>query len=154
MRALVLEDWWKLVVAARPDPTASEGRVLLQVHATGICGSDIHGFTGETGRRRPGQVMGHETVGRIAAIGPGVPDELGLKAGDVATVNPVMANAISTSTKVMPARLRGGNDVALRCKMLVFKGLKTPFAGISSYWTLTPHFHPKTYHFHPVRQGQ
>jgi threonine dehydrogenase-like Zn-dependent dehydrogenase len=91
MRALVLEDWWKLVVAPRPDPTASEGRVLLQVHATGICGSDIHGFTGETGRRRPGQVMGHETVGRIAAIGPGVPDELGLKAGDVATVNPVMS---------------------------------------------------------------
>jgi len=90
MRVLVLEDWWKLGVAERPDPVPAAGQVLLQIHATGICGSDIHGFTGETGRRRVGQVMGHETVGRVLALGDGVGPEYGLEVGGVATVNPVM----------------------------------------------------------------
>ena len=91
MRVLVLEDWWKLVVAERPDSAPAGRQVLLEIHATGICGSDIHGFTGETGRRRPGQVMGHETVGRVIALGDGVGTEFGLKVGAVATVNPVVS---------------------------------------------------------------
>ena len=46
--------------------------------ATGICGSDFHGYSGENGRRHPGQVMGHETVGRIGELGS---DVTGLAAG-------------------------------------------------------------------------
>jgi threonine dehydrogenase-like Zn-dependent dehydrogenase len=90
MRVLVLEDWWKLVVAERPDPAPAGREVLLEIHATGICGSDIHGFTGETGRRRVGQVMGHETVGRVLALGDEVGPEFGLEVGGIATVNPVV----------------------------------------------------------------
>lgn len=90
MRVLVLEDWWKLVVAERPDPVPAGHQVLLEIHATGICGSDIHGFTGATGRRQVGQVMGHETVGRVLALGDGVGPEYGLEVGTVATVNPVV----------------------------------------------------------------
>jgi threonine dehydrogenase-like Zn-dependent dehydrogenase len=90
MRVLVLDDWWKLVVAERPDPVPADDEVLLEIHATGICGSDIHGFTGATGRRQLGQVMGHETVGRVIAIGDGVRPGPGLEIGTVATVNPVM----------------------------------------------------------------
>ena len=55
--------------------------------ATGICGSDFHGYSGENGRRHPGQVMGHETVGRIDELGSGV---TGLAVGQLVTVNPVM----------------------------------------------------------------
>jgi D-arabinose 1-dehydrogenase-like Zn-dependent alcohol dehydrogenase len=91
MRVLVLEDWWKLVVAERPDPAPAGRQVLLEIHATGICGSDIHGFTGATGRRQLGQVMGHETVGRVVALGDGVGPEFGLEVGAVATVNPVVS---------------------------------------------------------------
>ena len=90
MRALVLEDWGKLVVAERPDPVALLDDVVLQMYATGICGSDIHGFTGETGRRKIGQVMGHETVGRILGFGDSVDSALGLEVGMVATINPVL----------------------------------------------------------------
>jgi threonine dehydrogenase-like Zn-dependent dehydrogenase len=90
MRVLVLEDWWKLVVAQRPDPVPAGDQVLLEIHATGICGSDFHGFTGETGRRQLGQVMGHETVGRILALGPAADPGSGLEVGGVATVNPVV----------------------------------------------------------------
>lgn len=87
MRALVLEDWHKIVVADRPDPVLGPHDVLLEVIATGICGSDVHGYTGETGRRERGQVMGHETVGRITRLGAAVS---GLTVGDVAAVNPVI----------------------------------------------------------------
>lgn len=91
MRALVLTDWWQLEVQEVPVPQVGPTGVLLDIVATGICGSDIHGFTGENGRRRFGQVMGHETVGRITGIGADVPASAGLVIGAVATVNPVIA---------------------------------------------------------------
>ncbi|GAA4206510.1 zinc-dependent alcohol dehydrogenase [Actinocatenispora rupis] len=88
MKALVLKDFHEMVVAERPDPVAGRGEVLVRTVATGICGSDLHGFTGANGRRVPGQVMGHETAGRIAALGP---DVTGLTVGGLATVNPVVS---------------------------------------------------------------
>jgi len=91
MRALVLTDWWQLEVQEVPDPEVGPTDVVLDIVATGICGSDIHGFTGENGRRSLGQVMGHETVGRIARIGDAVPASAGLELGAVATVNPVIS---------------------------------------------------------------
>jgi threonine dehydrogenase-like Zn-dependent dehydrogenase len=91
MRVLVLEDWWNLVVSERPDPVPIGRQVLLEIHATGICGSDVHGFTGVTGRRQLGQVMGHETVGRVLALGEDVGPESGLEVGAIATVNPVVS---------------------------------------------------------------
>ena len=87
MRALVLAEFGRLVVEDRPDPRPAPGEVLLRVVATGICGSDIHGFTGANGRRVPGQVMGHESAGRVAALGAGV---TALDVGQPATFNPVV----------------------------------------------------------------
>jgi threonine dehydrogenase-like Zn-dependent dehydrogenase len=89
MRALVLADWWELAVDEVPDPALPADGVVLDVLATGICGSDIHGFTGENGRRRPGQVMGHETVGRVHAVGPDV-EPGAVAVGDAVAVNPVL----------------------------------------------------------------
>jgi len=90
MKALVYHGPWDLTVESVPDVRPGPGEVLVRVVATGICGSDIHGFTGENGRRRPGQVMGHETVGRVEALGPGVPPDSGLAPGTPVTVNPLM----------------------------------------------------------------
>lgn len=91
MQALVWHGPWELTVEQVPDPQPAAGEVLVRIEATGICGSDIHGFSGATGRRSPGQVMGHETVGRVAAVGPGVDPALGLDPGTMVTVNPVIA---------------------------------------------------------------
>lgn len=88
MRVLVFNGPWDLTVDDREDPVPGVGEVLVRVAATGICGSDLHGFTGENGRRHPGQVMGHETVGSVAAVGPGVTD---VHPGDTVTVNPLLA---------------------------------------------------------------
>ncbi|MGP4976314.1 zinc-dependent alcohol dehydrogenase [Brachybacterium tyrofermentans] len=89
MRALVLTDFHRLdlVETARPEP--GPGEVLLRLCATGICGSDFHGFTGDNGRRAPGQVMGHESSATIAALGDGV-DAAALPLGAPATFNPVV----------------------------------------------------------------
>jgi len=89
MRALVYRGPHDIGVEERPDPEPGPGEVLLRITATGICGSDLHGYTGENKRRHPGQVMGHETVGRIVAVGPDVAGD-GLEPGRVATVNPVI----------------------------------------------------------------
>lgn len=89
MKALVLQDFGQMVVEELPDPTAGTGEVLVSVLATGICGSDVHGYTGENGRRAPGQVMGHESVGKVAALGPGT-EGAGLAIGDTVTFNPVV----------------------------------------------------------------
>lgn len=85
MRALVFKEPWKLVVEERPEPESDTNEALLRILATGICGSDLHGYTGETGRRSPGQVMGHETVAEV------LEDRTGQHApGAVVTVNPLI----------------------------------------------------------------
>jgi threonine dehydrogenase-like Zn-dependent dehydrogenase len=88
MRALVLRDFYDIAVEERPDPVAGPGQVVVEVIATGICGSDFHGYSGENGRRHPGQIMGHETVGRIRELGTEVAE---LMVGQLVTVNPVMS---------------------------------------------------------------
>lgn len=89
MRALVYHGPDDIGVEDRPDPRPGPDEVLLRITATGICGSDLHGYTGENKRRHPGQIMGHETVGRIVALGSEVPGD-NLRPDRVATVNPVI----------------------------------------------------------------
>ncbi|MFC5863625.1 galactitol-1-phosphate 5-dehydrogenase [Acidicapsa dinghuensis] len=72
MKALLLSEYSKLDVADLPRPAAGAGEVLVQVAACGICGSDVHGYDGSSGRRIPPLVMGHEAAGIVAGVGEGV----------------------------------------------------------------------------------
>jgi len=72
MKALLLSEYSKLEVADLPTPAAGPGEVLVQVAACGICGSDVHGYDGSSGRRIPPLVMGHEAAGVVAEVGEGV----------------------------------------------------------------------------------
>lgn len=75
MRALVMTAYKQLELQTDfPEPVPQAGEVLIQVEAVGICGSDIHGYDGSTGRRIPPLVMGHEAAGTIMALGPDVQD--------------------------------------------------------------------------------
>lgn len=69
MKALVLEEYNKLVYREWPDPVIAPHEVLVQVKAAGICGSDVHGMDGSTGRRFPPLIMGHEAAGIITETG-------------------------------------------------------------------------------------
>src|SRR6202162_873128 len=72
MRALLLSSYRHLEIADMPPPVPGPDDVLVQVAACGICGSDVHGYDGSSGRRIPPLGMGHEAAGVIAEIGEGV----------------------------------------------------------------------------------
>lgn len=82
MKALVLKEYKKFSFEEVPDPQVQSREVLVAVKACGICGSDVHGMDGSTGRRRPPIIMGHEASGVIAGAGK---DVVGWKAGDRVT---------------------------------------------------------------------
>jgi L-iditol 2-dehydrogenase len=69
MNALLLSQYKHLELATLPVPVPEPSDVLVQVAACGICGSDVHGYDGTSGRRIPPLVMGHEAAGTIAAVG-------------------------------------------------------------------------------------
>jgi len=69
MKVLLLSQYKQLEMADFPVPTPGLGEVLVRVAACGICGSDVHGYDGSSGRRIPPIVMGHEAAGTIAALG-------------------------------------------------------------------------------------
>jgi len=82
MKAVVLEQYNELVYKDVPDPEIADDDVLVKVKACGICGSDVHGLDGSTGRRIPPLIMGHEASGVIAETGASV---RGWKRGDRVT---------------------------------------------------------------------
>jgi L-iditol 2-dehydrogenase len=69
MNALLLSEYKHLAIATLPVPAPGPSDVLVQVAACGICGSDVHGYDGASGRRIPPLVMGHEASGIVAALG-------------------------------------------------------------------------------------
>jgi L-iditol 2-dehydrogenase len=72
MKALLLSEYGRLEMVEVPMPRPGPEEVLIRVEACGICGSDVHGFDGSTGRRIPPIIMGHEAAGTITAVGSGV----------------------------------------------------------------------------------
>lgn len=82
MRALVLENVHDLQMREVPEPEPGPQDVLIAVKACGICGSDVHGYDGSTGRRIPPLIMGHEAAGVVAKIGTEVH---GVQVGDRVT---------------------------------------------------------------------
>lgn len=70
MKALLLEEYKKLKFTEVPDPEITGADdILVKIKAVSICGSDVHGFDGSTGRRKPPIIMGHEASGEITAVG-------------------------------------------------------------------------------------
>jgi L-iditol 2-dehydrogenase len=72
VKALVLKEYKRFAIEDRPEPALQPDHVIIRVKACGICGSDVHGMDGSTGRRIPPIVMGHEAAGVIARVGSGV----------------------------------------------------------------------------------
>jgi L-iditol 2-dehydrogenase len=66
MKALVLEQYNRFAFEEVPEPELAGGEVLIEVK---VCGSDVHGMDGSTGRRQPPVIMGHEAAGLIAKVG-------------------------------------------------------------------------------------
>lgn len=72
MKALVLTAPNQFAIQDVPTPAPGPDEVLIKVMACGICGSDVHGAGGSTGRRQPPVIMGHEASGVIVECGADV----------------------------------------------------------------------------------
>jgi L-iditol 2-dehydrogenase len=82
MKALVLTEYNKFEIQEVPITATQPDEVLVKVKAVGICGSDVHGMDGSTGRRIPPVIMGHEASGIIEKTGASV---TGWQVGDRVT---------------------------------------------------------------------
>lgn len=71
MKAAVFVEPGRIVLGEKPVPTVGAEEVLLKVTTTTICGTDVHILKGEY-PVEPGLIVGHEPVGIIDQIGPGV----------------------------------------------------------------------------------
>lgn len=88
MKALLLKQYMELDYSDQPEPAIGPEDVLVRVRACGICGSDIHGLDGSTGRRVPPLIMGHEAAGVIESVGAAVTE---WKPGDRVTFDSMVS---------------------------------------------------------------
>lgn len=72
MKALELIDASTFDFVDKPVPEPGPNDLLIKVQACGICGSDIHGMDGSSGRRIPPIVMGHEASGTVERCGANI----------------------------------------------------------------------------------
>jgi len=79
LKALLYTAPYTLEYTDWPEPQVGDDDILVRVKACGICGSDVAGHTGKTGRRLPPLVMGHEAAGVVERAGKNV---TGFAAGD------------------------------------------------------------------------
>lgn len=89
MKALIYKGPNKLEIQDMPKPVPGEKEILLKVKACGICGSDVHGYLGITGRRLEPMIMGHEFSGEVVELGDNT--ELGFKVGDRVAIQPCVS---------------------------------------------------------------
>ncbi len=106
MKALVFTDFNRQDVQDLPIPQlVYPDDVLVRVRAAGVCGSDLHGYTGQSGRRQPPLVMGHEVTGEVVQVGNQVKH---FRAGDRVAVQPLIYRPDEV-TGVVTRRLIGMN---------------------------------------------
>ncbi|MCL1796514.1 MAG: alcohol dehydrogenase catalytic domain-containing protein [Clostridia bacterium] len=121
MRALMYYGPMDMRLITLPDPEPADGQVLLGINCTGICGSDVHGFMGTTGRRTPPMVMGHEFTARVVKTGAGVTK---CKTGDRLTVFPLFTCGLCEHCK---------NGMPNRCEQRRFMGTFSENGAFAEY---------------------
>ncbi|MEH1011916.1 zinc-dependent alcohol dehydrogenase [Micromonospora sp. CPCC 206060] len=89
MRALCWEGVGSLAVRDVPEPRIrAEGDAIVEVRASSVCGSDLHLINGYLPAMREGDILGHEFMGEVVEVGPGVRS---LAVGDRVVVGSVLA---------------------------------------------------------------
>ncbi len=87
MKALVYEGAWQMPMRDVPNAEPGTGELKIKVETVGVCGSDVHGFKGTTGRRKPPIIMGHEFSGTVVTRGSDVKE---YQIGDRVVVTPLL----------------------------------------------------------------
>lgn len=121
MKALVLKEINQIRYEEYPKPEYSGNEVLVNIKAVGICGSDVAGFLGKTGRRLPPMIMGHEMSGVIVEKGSEVKK---FNVGDSVAIFPYSSCGLCKSCK---------NGLAVCCEAKKFFGTFSIDGGMAEY---------------------
>src|SRR6202050_944812 len=90
MKALVYQGPGKKTLEKRPIPTiGAPTDAIVKVTKTTICGTDLHILKGDVPTCKPGRILGHEGIGIIETVGPGVTI---LKPGDHVLISCITAD--------------------------------------------------------------
>lgn len=119
MQALVYEGPRILRMRDIAEPELQDDEVLIEVHFSGICGSELSGYLGHNSLRQPPLVFGHEFSGKVAALGAAV-SKPGIAVGTAVTANPLVTcgtcryclrgmQQLCSSRKLLSASLPGSN---------------------------------------------
>lgn len=131
MKALVLEEYMKLNYTDVPMPAISDDEVMVRVKAIGICGSDVHGIDGSTGRRIPPIIMGHEASGIIVQTGKSAK---GWKVGDRVTFDSTIYQTNDWYTQKGMYNLSDGRMVlGVSCKEFTRNGAFADYVAIPQH---------------------
>ncbi len=118
MKALLYTAPWHMEVHDTHIPVPGPDEVLVDVRAVGICGSDVHGYTGSTGRRTPPMIMGHEFSGTVSAFGANVE---GVEEEDEVIVSPLFPYDGVGTRPVVGVNTQGAYaDVAVVHKSMLY----------------------------------
>ena len=131
MKALLLKEYNRLVYTDCLKPEINDDEVLVGIKAAGICGSDIHGMDGSTGRRIPPIIMGHEASGVIVEIGKNI---TGWKIGDRVTFDSTIYRLDDWYTRKGHYNLSDNRMVlGVSCKEFRRNGAFAQFAAIPGH---------------------
>lgn len=89
MQAVLTTAIKTMELVEKPDPVVGSGQALIQVEAVGICGSDLHIYTGEHPYLHYPQVQGHEFCGTVLAFGEGYDGPV--RVGERVAVEPLIS---------------------------------------------------------------
>lgn len=108
MKAAICKDLETIVIEEVPIPQPGPGEVLVQVKATGLCGSDVDGYLGHHPMMKWPLILGHECSGMVAEMGPGAE---GWRVGDAVAVEPFF------TCKTCPACIQGKYNLCVDLKI-------------------------------------
>ena len=89
MKALIMNEERKMVVADRPEPVGTEDDIIVKVHSASICGTDMRTFLKGNDKIDVPRIMGHECAGEIVHAGK-LAKEHGYNVGDRVTIAPAI----------------------------------------------------------------
>lgn len=108
MKAAICKDLETIAIEEVPIPQPGPGEVLVQVKATGLCGSDVDGYLGHHPMMKWPLILGHECSGVVAELGP---DVEGWQVGDAVAVEPFF------TCKTCPACVQGKYNLCVDLKI-------------------------------------
>lgn len=139
MRAWVFAGDRRMQLESRSLPLPGPHDVRIRVAFAGICGSDIHGYAGESGFRQKGAVMGHEASGIVDALG--------------SKVDTVVGGEHVTFIPTLPCDGSCGHPSANRCEHLRIVGVALDAPGAFADYVVVPADRVRTLGSIPLELG-